>query len=62
MNREELIEFERNIFAALPNAWFRARLDNRYQAMAYSYGRMRNAAIRAVAAPGPARRPPFRRH
>ncbi len=89
MDKEGLIEFEGTVLEVLPDGWFRVRLDNGHEVMAYTSGRMKKARIRVLAgdrvtvemtpydlsrgrisfrekavpaaAPGPVRRPQFRR-
>ncbi len=48
MDKEELIEFEGTVIEVLPEGRFRVRLDNGYEVLAYTSGRMKKAHIRVL--------------
>ena len=49
MAKEDLIEFEGTVLELLPDARFRVKLDNGYETLAYSSGRMKKNRIRILA-------------
>jgi translation initiation factor IF-1 len=48
MAKEDLIEMEGEVFELLPNATFRVRLENGYEIIAHTSGRMRKHKIRVM--------------
>jgi translation initiation factor IF-1 len=49
MAKEELIEFDGTVTELLPNATFRVRLENDYEIIAHTAGKMRKNRIRVLA-------------
>jgi translation initiation factor IF-1 len=47
--KEDLIQFDGTVLEQLPDARFRVRLDNGYEVMAYTSGKMRKSRIRVLA-------------
>ncbi len=48
MPKEDLIEFEGTVLEMLPDSRFRVRLDNGYETLAYTSGRMKKNRIRIL--------------
>ena len=48
MAKEELIEFNGTIMVLLPNATFRAKLENDHEIIGYTAGKMRKNRIRIL--------------
>ena len=49
MPKEDLIEFQGVVMELLPNAMFKVKLDNDYEILAHSSGKMRKNRIRVLA-------------
>jgi translation initiation factor IF-1 len=49
MAKEDLIEFDGTVLERLPDARFRVRLDNGYETLAYTSGRVKKNRIRILA-------------
>jgi len=49
MAKEELIEFDGDVLELLPNANFRVKLENGYEIIAHTAGKMRKNRIRILA-------------
>ena len=49
MVKEDLLEFEGVVEEILPNAMFRVKLENDYEVLAHTAGRMRKHRIRVLA-------------
>ncbi len=49
MPKEESIEFQGVVMELLPNAMFKVKLDNDYEILAHSSGKMRKNRIRVLA-------------
>lgn len=49
MAKEELIEFNGKVLELLPNAHFRVKLENNYEIVAHTSGKMRKNRIRILA-------------
>ena len=49
MAKEELMEFSGTVMELLPNAMFRVKLDNDYEILAHTAGKMRKHRIRVLA-------------
>jgi translation initiation factor IF-1 len=47
--KEDLIEFDGTVLERLPDARFRVRLDNGYETLAYTSGRVKKNRIRILA-------------
>ena len=49
MPKEDVIEFQGTVIELLPNAMFRVKLDNDYELLAHTSGKMRKNRIRVLA-------------
>ncbi len=49
MAKEEALEFPGTVMELLPNAMFRVKLDNEYEVLAHTAGKMRKHRIRVLA-------------
>ena len=49
MPKEDSIEFQGVVMELLPNAMFKVKLDNNYEILAHSSGKMRKNRIRVLA-------------
>jgi translation initiation factor IF-1 len=49
MSKEEILEFKGKVTDLLPNAMFKVELENGYEVLAHTAGRMRKNRIRVLA-------------